>query len=74
MDKLATIFGNILREERKQKGMSQEKLANLCDLDRSYISRIERGIISPTVKSLFVICAALEVEPADFVSKISVQL
>lgn len=36
-------FGTRLRELRKKKGFSQEALAAICELDRTYVSGIERG-------------------------------
>ena len=36
-------LGNKIREERKKKGLSQERLAFDADVDRSYIGGIERG-------------------------------
>ena len=36
-------FGERLREIRKKKGISQESLALVCDLDRAYIGGVERG-------------------------------
>ena len=36
-------FGNRIKELRKQKGFSQEKLANLADIDRTYLPTIEKG-------------------------------
>src|SRR5580704_13486315 len=36
-------FGNRVRELRQRAGFSQEEFAAQCDLDRTYISGIERG-------------------------------
>lgn len=36
-------FGDRIRQLRDGKGLTQEDLADLCDLDRTYISGIERG-------------------------------
>jgi transcriptional regulator with XRE-family HTH domain len=41
--KIQAYFGERVRELRKQKGLSQEALALVCDLDRTYIGGIERG-------------------------------
>ena len=40
--------GVVLREFREQAGQSQETLSAECSFDRTYISRVERGIINPT--------------------------
>lgn len=36
-------FGNRLRQIRQNMGLSQEELAHLCNLDRSYVGGVERG-------------------------------
>lgn len=54
-------LGENLREIRKQKGWSQEKLAFECELDRTYISGIERGIRNPTIVILDKIAKILDV-------------
>ena len=41
--------GQALRRYRLAKGLSQEEFADLCGLDRTYVSGIERGLRNPTV-------------------------
>jgi len=43
MDNIKVRFGKRIREMRLLKGISQEKLAELADLDRTYITGIETG-------------------------------
>ena len=54
--------GRNVRRHRLEKGVSQEELAHHCDLDRSYVSGIERGIRNPTVVVLERIAKVLGVE------------
>ena len=63
------IFGKILQEERKAKKISQEKLAKLAGLDRTFISLIENGKRSPTFSTILKICSALEISPSDLFSQ-----
>ena len=62
-------YEKIVRENiisiRKEKGFSQENLANASQLDRTYISMLERGIRNPTLKSLLKIAIALEIKPVQ---------
>lgn len=37
------LFGSTVRKLRQNRGLSQEELADLCGLDRTYIGGIERG-------------------------------
>jgi transcriptional regulator with XRE-family HTH domain len=53
-------IGAIVREFRELAGLSQERLSDDCGFDRTYISRVERGIINPTVGRLWKIADALE--------------
>jgi len=62
------IFGKILQEERKAKKISQEKLAKLTGLDRTFISLIENGKRNPTFTTILKICSALEIEPSEHIS------
>jgi len=52
-------FGHHLRQLREDKGISQEHLANLADISLSQISRIERGVINPTLCTMITIADAL---------------
>jgi len=62
------ILGKILQEERKAKKLSQEKLAKLTGLDRTFISLIENGKRNPTFTTILKICSALEIEPSELFS------
>ena len=54
-------FGETLRNIRLSKGWSQEKLAFEAGVDRNYISLMELGRNSPSIKMIFKLCRALEV-------------
>ncbi len=65
MSELSIMFGQRVRSIRVSKNISQEKLALSCNLDRSYMGRIERGEVNPTLDRLYEIAQALEVQPCD---------
>lgn len=56
------LFGSNLRKARETKGYTQEQLANELDLEISQISRIERGVISTSIYTLYLIASILEVD------------
>jgi transcriptional regulator with XRE-family HTH domain len=58
-------FGESLRQIRKERGISQESLSFDSSLDRTYVSLIERGLKSPTIRTLFAVAKVLEVRPSD---------
>jgi len=64
------LFGKIVRLLRTQKGLSQEQLADLCDLDRTYISLIERGLRQPTLKTIFRIASSFELPPSELIRRV----
>ena len=66
-DERMIAFGKRVREVRKSKGISQERLAEMADIDRSYMGNIERGEKNVTLKKAYEICDALEVEIQDLV-------
>ncbi|EGQ7979763.1 XRE family transcriptional regulator [Vibrio cholerae] len=57
--KLAEAVGQRIVQMRRSKGLSQEKLALLAEIDRSYMSRIERGKINITLEKLYKIADTL---------------
>ncbi len=61
MSELTVAFGLRVREQRKLKNISQEKLALLCNIDRSYIGRIERGEVNITLEKIYEIALVLKV-------------
>jgi transcriptional regulator with XRE-family HTH domain len=67
MDKLSTIVGNNIKKYRKKHRYSQEKLAEIAGLHRTYIGSIERGERNITLDSLQVIANALKVAPAELI-------
>lgn len=60
MSELTVAFGLRVRERRKLKKISQEKLALLCNIDRSYMGRIERGEVNVTIEKLYELAKALD--------------
>jgi transcriptional regulator with XRE-family HTH domain len=63
MDRLAKLLGGQIRTQRRARGISQEALASCCNIDRSYMGRIERGEVNITVEKLYSIANALGCHP-----------
>lgn len=59
MDELLVLKNN-LKEIRKEKGISQSKLADMVGVSRNTISSIETGKFNPTAKLALIICIALD--------------
>jgi transcriptional regulator with XRE-family HTH domain len=58
-------LGIHIRQLRERKNMSQQDLANDCNIPKSQIGRIERAEVNTTVRTLVKIANALEVHPKD---------
>lgn len=64
MPELNRVFGEVLAKHRRAAKYSQERLALECDLHPTYISQLERGLKSPTLRILFLISETLHVKPS----------
>lgn len=63
-DKDLLAFGQHLKKLRLEQGLSQEQLGLISELDRTYISGIERGVRNVSLANIFKIAKALGVEAA----------
>ncbi len=70
MEKIDQAIANVLRELREKKDLSQEQLSFDAELHRTYISQLERGLKSVTVKTLIRITTVLEIEIDVFMKKV----
>ncbi|MEB3151163.1 MAG: helix-turn-helix domain-containing protein [Sphaerospermopsis kisseleviana] len=59
-------FGSKLRQIRQNLKLSQEELALLCNLDRSYIGGVERGERNISLVNIHKIADALNISPKEF--------
>ena len=67
---LKDTFGQVLRNLRKDKKLAQEKLALECELDRTYISMLERGVRQPSLSTIFVLAEKLGKKPSEVVEAV----
>jgi transcriptional regulator with XRE-family HTH domain len=67
-------FGQALRKIREGCKVSQERLALEAGLDRTYISLIERGVRSPTIRTLVKVAEVLRVPPSQIVQAMEAHL
>lgn len=67
-------FGLVIKELRKSRNLSQAKLAELGDFNRTFISDLERGRYQPTLYSLFRLGKALNISPHEIIKKVEENL
>lgn len=63
------ILGQVIADQRRKVALSQEAVAHLCDLHPTYISQLERGVKSPTVRVLRLIAEALGMSASKLLAK-----
>jgi transcriptional regulator with XRE-family HTH domain len=71
-DDVKLKFGKSLRAIRKERGLSQEDLAHLVGLDRSYVGGVERGERNVSLENICRIARGLKIQPGtlmDFTRK-----
>jgi transcriptional regulator with XRE-family HTH domain len=64
-------FGLAVRELRRRRAISQERLALESQLDRTFISLLERGLRQPSLTTILQIAKALEVTPEELVASVT---
>ena len=52
MDKKVKVVGKNVKKYRKEKNLTQERLASRAGYHRTYISALERGRVNPTLRTL----------------------
>lgn len=62
-------IGVVVSEVRREMGFSQERLSAECGFERTYISRVERGILNPTAIRLWMIADALNAPLHEMVKR-----
>ena len=67
-DSFAAAFGPAVVERRQHLKISQEELSFRAEVDRSYLSAIERGLQNPSLKLIWRLAAALETKPSKLIS------
>lgn len=73
-ESIAAIFGKVLREQRNARGLSQESLALSANVDRTFVSQMERGIRQPTLTTLCKLSDALDIQPSTLVARVEKML
>ena len=70
MASLDSLVGQAIAQQRHALGLSQERLAHDCDLHRTYISQLERGVKSPTLRVFFKIANVLKLKPSELMRRV----
>lgn len=71
MSLLNDAFGQVLRAQREKAGLTQKTLAEKMDASLSAVKKLEHGDRTPTVRTLLILCRALDIEPRDLISELT---
>lgn len=63
------VFATNLKRLRRERGLSQEELAHRADIDRTYVSSLERSIYAAGIDVVDRIAMVLDVEAADMLRR-----
>jgi transcriptional regulator with XRE-family HTH domain len=70
----ARAFGAVVRKARTAQGVAQETLADLADVERSHLGKIERGEHLPNLALVLKLAVALKCSAADLMAATESQL
>lgn len=66
----ARIFGQVLRQFRNERKLSQEALAFDSGVDRTFISDMERGVKQPTITTIYRLARALNISVVELMAAV----
>ncbi len=68
-DEFLVAFGRAVRRVREARGLSQENLGFEAEIDRTYVSGVERGVRNPTVRTILRLARALGTSPSSLMRR-----
>lgn len=69
-ENIIKLIAQNIKRIRISKGLSVQEVAYRCDIERSNLSRLEAGKTNMTIKTICLICSALNVEITDVIREI----
>ena len=69
-EEINEAFGKVIKQIREEQGLSQQELADYAELDRSYISDMERGRYNPTLLTIYKLSEILKIKPNKLIERI----
>ena len=69
-DDTIRAFGQVVRQLRKERNMSQQELAFESDIDRTFVSLLENGHKQPSLLTIFRLSAALQVAASEIIRQV----
>lgn len=63
-------FARVIREARKERDLSQEKLGFESGYHRTYIGMLERGLMNPSLRTIMSIASALQIPAGELIQRV----
>lgn len=73
-NRVERCFGAILRSHRLALGLSQEELAFRAQIDRTFVSMLERGLRMPSLGTILSVAHALDTTATNFIAELEAEL
>jgi len=67
---LGAAFGQVLRDLREARGISQERLGLQSGIHRTTFSLMERGLMSPSMATVFRLAESFQITPSELVRRV----
>jgi transcriptional regulator with XRE-family HTH domain len=67
---LKEAFGKVIKKLREQRKLSQQELADYSEVDRTYISDLERGLYYPTLNTIYKLAEVLKIKPHELIHRV----
>ena len=71
--KILLALGLLVKQQRTALGISQEELGFRANLDRTYISGVERGVRNPSITALVSLASGLGITVANLLEKLEIE-
>lgn len=71
---LKKAFGKVIKELREQEGLSQQELADMAGLDRSYLSDLERGLNFPSLNIVYSLAEVFKMRAGALIERVDEEM
>jgi len=68
--RLKQAFALVLQNLREDREVSQQEVADHCGIERAYVSRLERGLLQPSLTTIFRIAEYFKISPAELIGSV----
>jgi transcriptional regulator with XRE-family HTH domain len=71
---LKKSFGKVIKQLREEGGMSQQEVADMAEIDRTYLSDLERGLYNPSLSVVYQLAEIFKMSAYELVKKVDAEM